>query len=443
MLPLLPSTFNLPTDIEIAMPMPSTVLPRKSNIPKPSKTGTTGMTSKVPNTEKTQEVLKTKKKKTIPVPDQEAMERHIRLLHGTDPFTYQVIVKKEPCSVTPCWKSVIRVRDSVVEKLAELTAAGAEVCIVPNVMDGEGRRTVNCTGINWLFADCDAGHNMLESLLALPIKPNFVVSTSPRHFHPYWKVKGCSVDQFKAVQDAIARKLGEDPAVSDPSRCMRLAGTLNHKRGEPVQARIVYPAAGKTVDKVHQLAEFCAAMGLTMDAPAKTRKSDSVDSKSADTTTTSDSGVLSLDSVHKMLARIDPSERDTWLKVGKALHSRWPDAEGYELWATWSKRSEKYDADDQQRTWDKFKTGAGVTLGTLAHLAGSKARKWDERGFSDAFVMAAVGTLGFDPKTRMWWRFNGVRWESSRGDHQALKFARDFVNGLADEVDQELIEWVG
>ena len=33
-------------------------------------------------------------KKTAPAPDLKAMARHIRYLHGTGPFTYQVFVKK-------------------------------------------------------------------------------------------------------------------------------------------------------------------------------------------------------------------------------------------------------------------------------------------------------------------------------------------------------------
>src|SRR5262245_22279342 len=61
-----------------------------------------------------------------------------------------------------------------------------------------------------------------------------------------------------------------------------------------------------------------------------------------------------------------------------ALHSLgWGEA-AYELWTEWSKRSNKFDEADQQRTWDSFKADRenGITIGTLIHLA--KQAGWDE-----------------------------------------------------------------
>ena len=68
-----------------------------------------------------------------------------------------------------------------------------------------------------------------------------------------------------------------------------------------------------------------------------------------------------------------PSEsRDTWLRVGMALHgTKYPMAR--EMWDAWSEGCvEKYDEEDQSRTWRSFgDRGRGaVTLGTVFHLGG-------------------------------------------------------------------------
>jgi len=53
------------------------------------------------------------------------------------------------------------------------------------------------------------------------------------------------------------------------------------------------------------------------------------------------------------LAHVDPDDRDTWVKVGMALHSTAaPNAFG--LWTEWSQLSEKYNPADQRRVWNSF-----------------------------------------------------------------------------------------
>src|SRR5262249_21750713 len=74
----------------------------------------------------------------------------------------------------------------------------------------------------------------------------------------------------------------------------------------------------------------------------------------------------------------DIDDRTTWHNIGMALHSLSWDDKGYELWTAWSKQSDKFDEDDQRRTWDSFKHDRenGITIGTLISLA--RKADWDE-----------------------------------------------------------------
>lgn len=68
------------------------------------------------------------------------------------------------------------------------------------------------------------------------------------------------------------------------------------------------------------------------------------------------------------LSAIDPDDRDDWLHCGMALHAY--GTPGWNAWCNWSRRSRKFDADDQRRTWASFHDKAdGVTLGTIYQMA--------------------------------------------------------------------------
>ena len=71
------------------------------------------------------------------------------------------------------------------------------------------------------------------------------------------------------------------------------------------------------------------------------------------------------------LASIPPSDADdydTWIQVGMALHSVGDDTLLHD-WISWSATSGKFNPGECEAKWRTF-NGTGVTLGTLAHLAG-------------------------------------------------------------------------
>lgn len=71
------------------------------------------------------------------------------------------------------------------------------------------------------------------------------------------------------------------------------------------------------------------------------------------------------------LAHISSDERDTWLRVGMAIHNERPDSEGFSAWCTWSERSPKFNFADQSRVWASFRRRgiSGATLNTVFAMA--------------------------------------------------------------------------
>ncbi len=83
--------------------------------------------------------------------------------------------------------------------------------------------------------------------------------------------------------------------------------------------------------------------------------------------------------------------RDDWIKVGMALHHETGGSpEGLACWHDWSKGSYKYDRAETDRQWKSFKTGGGITGGTLTAMAiGQGYRNGDANDHSRSFALSA------------------------------------------------------
>ncbi|RKT24446.1 P4 family phage/plasmid primase-like protein [Paraburkholderia sp. RAU2J] len=146
-----------------------------------------------------------------------------------------------------------------------------------------------------------------------------------------------------------------------------------------------------------------------------------------------DGSTEAVERVKGMMAVIAADERDTWIKVGTALHHYFEGSDaGRELWDDWSEESSKFDGDDQERTWRGFKADGAITLGTVVHLAKehgwtqpdlevtSKADDEDESEGPDTGGDISNG-IAFAEKYRnqflhcraskTWYRWSAVRWE--------------------------------
>jgi hypothetical protein len=71
------------------------------------------------------------------------------------------------------------------------------------------------------------------------------------------------------------------------------------------------------------------------------------------------------------LAVIPADERDTWHRVGMALHSTGEFDWGFRVWSEWSAQSPKYDPVDQIRVWRSFKARGldGITYRSIFGMA--------------------------------------------------------------------------
>lgn len=75
----------------------------------------------------------------------------------------------------------------------------------------------------------------------------------------------------------------------------------------------------------------------------------------------------------------DFDNHDPWVRTGMALHHETNgSAQGFELWTTWAKQSDKFDADEHHKRWQSFPRSDGqrVTLASLAYIA--KSNGWRE-----------------------------------------------------------------
>lgn len=122
------------------------------------------------------------------------------------------------------------------EKLETLNQRGAGVFVMVNSGDLKGRTAKNVQRVRAAFVDLDGAP--IEPVLEAPLQPHIVVESSPGRFHAYWLTDGISNQEFRAVQEMLARRFDGDPVVKDLARVMRLPGFL-HQKEEPYLTHIL------------------------------------------------------------------------------------------------------------------------------------------------------------------------------------------------------------
>ena len=99
------------------------------------------------------------------------------------------------------------------------------------------------------------------------------------------------------------------------------------------------------------------------------------------------------------LEALQPSradDYDQWLEVGMALHS--VDDALLADWITWSAQSSKFKPGDCEHKWRSFKSGGGITLGTLGQLA--KQDGWRGRQQSSQRLPSKQPPSAVNPQLR-------------------------------------------
>jgi len=124
-------------------------------------------------------------------------------------------------------------------------ANGADIYVGMNPLkqDASTRTKDDIETIRHVYVDLDHGGSAALDQIKnsdLVPQPNYVLNTSPEKFQVVWKVEGMTLEEAEALQHAMAREFGSDPAATDSTRVLRLPGFANKKyhRDFYVQANV-------------------------------------------------------------------------------------------------------------------------------------------------------------------------------------------------------------
>ena len=113
-------------------------------------------------------------------------------------------------------------------------ANGADIYVGMNPLkqDASTRTKDDIETIRHLYVDLDHdGSAALEGIKNSDLvpQPNYALNTSPDKFQVVWKVEGVTLEEAEALQHAMVREFGGDPAATDSTRVLRLPGFANKK----------------------------------------------------------------------------------------------------------------------------------------------------------------------------------------------------------------------
>lgn len=342
-------------------------------------------------------------------------------------FAEKTKIEKEP-------PFVIHGRYKEIKKaITEYNSQGYAACLMINAGDGKGRSVENVINVRAFFLDSDGASPELVKLAK--IRPTAVIKSSPGRYHVYWFVSDCPLEMFTAIQKAIAKKFGGDPAVCDLPRVMRIAGSVNWKYEKPFVTKLLVCESSR----VYTTAEVIAGLEIDVEhpKPATTEPHEVVTPTDANN-----------EAIQSALDYIPADDRHTWLRIGMALHHHYSGSpDGYLIWTNWSSKSAKYEPKDQKIAWDSFKANGSITIGTLFYLAKQhgapksvlttvkqKSFEFTDIGNSERLVDSVLGTIIVVLETGKLYAWNGLRWVNDK--HCLHKAAITSVKALAEDVKQ-------
>lgn len=304
--------------------------------------------------------------------------------------------------------------------------AGAGVFMAINQIEGKGSISDDkVTEVKAVFIDADGTMNFSE---IKKLNPHLVVRTSKKKYHAYWLVTDLEPSRFKAVQKTLAAKFGTDPAVCNPSRVMRMSGTL-HQKGVPVLSRIllrVDDVKPVSIDELLKQLDVCVDDAPSQAVESKGPSSDDFELRSA------------------LSAIPVADDRDTWLKIGMAIHHSFFGPDGYQLWEKWSKQSKKFNSKDQRKTWNSFTSGGSRTVKTIFKMAKENGWKAPTKATTlpttefqavDEFARRAKGQLSFETSGEKWMLFQAPVWVVDEA--RVVQAARRILEPMLEQAQSE------
>jgi putative DNA primase/helicase len=175
-------------------------------------------------------------------PDREEAERFLAALDpSATTWTFQVFDDNADRKSLKLAHILHGSLDRCWAELCQLSAAGAGIFVCVNETDGKGRSAANIVRVRACFVDLDKGEPLPAKF---HVEPHIIVESSRSKWHVYWRVEGCTIDQFRTLQERLIQFYKSDAAVKDPSRVLRLPGFIHQKvkkgvRSTPFRTRLV------------------------------------------------------------------------------------------------------------------------------------------------------------------------------------------------------------
>ncbi len=252
-----------------------------------------------------------------------AAQRHVELLTGDGDTALHVRLINDADKSKPAVKQY-----GTIKSLGpEIENAQGEGYGTFAVINEGGNSDAEIVRIRACFIDAD--NVLLPEAWHVP--PDFIVQRDATHWHAYWRVDDCPVDRFRDVQRRLAAHYGTDPAVCNPSRVMRLAGTLHQKDGIKTSIRLIDMSGG----------QLPCLLGHTVDE-LTIRLSELPDVADASAPSSANGLPTSPEICEAMLRCIAPNcERNQWLTVEAGLITaptpNWDMEDRLDLFVRWSR----------------------------------------------------------------------------------------------------------
>lgn len=173
-------------------------------------------------------------------PNRRDVERHIELLTG--PWTavglsatmeLRCLKDNGPSQVIQFEPPDTDQTDDAITRITRLNEQGwnAYVCVNPISPNHTGYANDNAIiGTFFQFADADT-EDAAKSIRSFGTQPDFYVITGKtphERLHAYWQVAGIgNINEWQKAQSLVIERFKSDKAINNPSRIMRLAGTVS------------------------------------------------------------------------------------------------------------------------------------------------------------------------------------------------------------------------
>jgi hypothetical protein len=177
-------------------------------------------------------------------PNRRDMERHIELLtepwleHGLKAVMEIRYLNNGKCTHFHFDPTDDGFQDEAVSRAIDLNLDGWNIYVCVNPISSAHAGMANDAAIvdaYFAFADAD-DYSGAEKLLSAAPKPDFFVETGRTptlRVHAYWQIDGIpNLEDWKQLQKNLIHKFGTDPQIINPSRIMRLAGTISWPSGQ-------------------------------------------------------------------------------------------------------------------------------------------------------------------------------------------------------------------